>query len=200
MSTRSVIAYGTEERWIGVYHHSGGYPRGVGKTIWDLLRDKYKGNIRKFVDEVIESHPHGWVHLYLETVIKRAPNTVLGWRTKKDSSQCFCHGYLAKRDGNDPKDKSHMIHYPDCIKDPQQRYNNCLRLEYVYILDVEKVQMVIWTSYDTGKRLRVEGTRGNGSTYSYDSIEYAWGKVALLDLNGEEPDWNELSERGPTKI
>jgi hypothetical protein len=38
MSTRAIIAVGTQRHWEGVYHHWDGYPSGLGKTLFDYAK------------------------------------------------------------------------------------------------------------------------------------------------------------------
>lgn len=40
MSTRSVIAIPVGDSWKGRYHHSDGYPSGVGCTLFNLVRER----------------------------------------------------------------------------------------------------------------------------------------------------------------
>ena len=59
MSTRSIIAVpDTEHGWTGVYHHSDGYPLGLGVYLTRILAAL--GSVATFRREVIDAHPAGW--------------------------------------------------------------------------------------------------------------------------------------------
>lgn len=60
MSTRSVIARPAGDGFAGRYHHFDGYPTGLGKTLWDLYRDRYAEDLEAMTAELIDAHPAGW--------------------------------------------------------------------------------------------------------------------------------------------
>ena len=67
MSTRSCIAYKTGEKsWSGVYCHFDGYPGGVGKNIWNKVKEMNHGGktnehiLKNFISDFIKDHSAGW--------------------------------------------------------------------------------------------------------------------------------------------
>ena len=63
MSTRSIIAVYTDQpagKWRGTYHHSDGYPSGVGKSLWDIYHKYYPGFLSAMLEFIIDAHPEGW--------------------------------------------------------------------------------------------------------------------------------------------
>ncbi|MDO8490840.1 MAG: hypothetical protein Q7T04_02350 [Dehalococcoidia bacterium] len=49
MSTRAVIARPVGDGWEGVYHHSDGYPTGLGSYIFRIIHYRYKGDAAAFL-------------------------------------------------------------------------------------------------------------------------------------------------------
>lgn len=63
MSTRSILAVvDPEHDWKGVYHHSDGYPTGMGVYITRVL-NALNWDIAQYRHHVIDSHPIGWSQL-----------------------------------------------------------------------------------------------------------------------------------------
>lgn len=80
MSTRSVIARSTDAfgGFNGVYHHWNGYPTALGKTLWELLHSKkFKGDLAKMLNYVIDQHSAGWSTLF--------PSA------ETHKPECYCH-------------------------------------------------------------------------------------------------------------
>ena len=49
MGTRGCIAVGTIDRWEGIYNHMDSYPSGLGKEVWNKIRDI---GLDAFVEEI----------------------------------------------------------------------------------------------------------------------------------------------------
>jgi hypothetical protein len=193
MATRGVIAVKTgKNKWVGVYHHWDSYPTNLGKTIWQMIKNKFHDDIEAFIRYAIFEHPAGWSHLFDSFVLVNE-NPLK--HKKEFGSQCYCHGYFAKRDGITP-DESHLIKYPECISDPQEQYTNCLFYEWVYILDPKKRTMEIWCNYDTGQEFTVKGVDNYGKPYEYQSTQYAWKSIITISFDDKEPDWDEIEKMG----
>lgn len=63
MSTRAVIGVYTNREqgeWRGTYDHWDGYPHGLGKSLWKLYHEFYKGLLPAMVEMLIDAHPQGW--------------------------------------------------------------------------------------------------------------------------------------------
>ncbi len=86
MSTRSIIAVPDKDHvWKGVYHHSDGYPVGIGVYLSRVLA-AMDHDINLFRKLVIEDHPVGWSHLYPSTY------TLQGEHLEEPGiCECYCH-------------------------------------------------------------------------------------------------------------
>jgi hypothetical protein len=62
MSIRGVIARVGEQEggFRGVYNHNSSYPTWMGPHLWRILHERYNGDVRAFVKEMIDAHPGGW--------------------------------------------------------------------------------------------------------------------------------------------
>lgn len=76
MSTRAVIARvlpEVEGGFKGVYHHSDGYPEGLGKHLWGLVHGQFAGRLPAMLTYLIDQHSAGW-------------SCLLG-----EARECYCH-------------------------------------------------------------------------------------------------------------
>jgi hypothetical protein len=106
MSTRSVIARVGEHEgeFSGVYHHSDGYPTGLGAYLWKHLHQHFKGNLATMLRTLIDEHASGWsssvakdFRLKPGYTWQRASNGKTDFETYSKlpdyrRPQCFCHG------------------------------------------------------------------------------------------------------------
>lgn len=61
MSTSAIIAKPTTgDGWQGVYHHSDGYPRGLGACLAGLLDGAFGGDLDAMTTYLIDHEPCGW--------------------------------------------------------------------------------------------------------------------------------------------
>lgn len=109
MSTRSIIARSTGEgTFKGVYHHSDGYPTGLG----EFLVESYRGHFRKIAGHaafermlayMIDEHPAGWASIFRKDFkLKPGYSTEIkpremSWEDYQKTVEyrrpkCFCHG------------------------------------------------------------------------------------------------------------
>jgi len=51
MSTRGCVAIKQGGSWVGVYNHSDSYPTGLGKELWDYLKEVK--DLKRFADELL---------------------------------------------------------------------------------------------------------------------------------------------------
>ena len=143
MSTRSCIAERKGDHWEGVYHHSDGYPSGLGCYLFRLIRYQYNGDVGRFLDGALK-HDGGWSHIF---------PSEYGGDLKKSGEpkpECYCHGYLAKRDGTKPGQRRGVIRGCECNEkpyDPRKRGKgpSCdpLFIEWVYVFDRDTKKMAI---------------------------------------------------------
>lgn len=95
MSPRAAIARPTDQGWEGVYHHSDGYPEGLGRTLWRLVTDPkspFHRHVPRLRRVLLEDH-NGW------STINGADWSLLPGSTSDRSDRrprCYCHG-----DGNE---------------------------------------------------------------------------------------------------
>lgn len=172
MSTRSALAFKTEDGWEGIYCHWDGYPTNRGSQIWKILMEDFclnKGELGVQNDGKIETALRSFVDVY----IKGHPS---GWSSFPDT--CYCHdpGFVM-RDG--------IIDGKITSKD-----NDPLFIEWVYIIDVKEKKLVILTSYSTGKTIQKVDYKGK----KYDSSEYAHKVACVADIDPDkpEPDWEAI--------
>ena len=60
VSTRGVIARQKGDAFEGRYHHWDSYPSGLGKALWELAHNEFKGDIEGMLRILIDEHPAGW--------------------------------------------------------------------------------------------------------------------------------------------
>jgi len=167
MSTHGIIAQRCGEGWEGVYNHSDSYPKELGKELWDILHNKFKNNLDKFLRFAIYEHYAGWSFF---------------------GSRCYCHDESRKVHNED----SLFFINPDDDKDGYTAYVHRLFWEWLYIFDRERRVMEIWANYDTGRRGLVYSEE---QERMININKYDWMKVAEVDLDGEEPDWSEIQAK-----
>jgi hypothetical protein len=80
MSTRALIGKltgmdGSRPMGEGVHHHWHGYPTWLGALLFKIFREKFQGDMKKMLEEIVYSHPGGWSRL-----------------AERDSDwDCYCH-------------------------------------------------------------------------------------------------------------
>lgn len=177
MSTRSCIARKEGDGWRGVYHHSNGYPSGLGCYIFRLIRQKYQRDVAAFLKWAIDEHDGGWSHIYPGDVVRNAKGGGSFFDKKRPQPQCYCHGYFAKRDGISPG-KGDGI---------QSNENHAFGLEWVYVLDPDSKTMAIFEHGGQGcpdyARIRIPSPPGQGPCTKLK---------AVVHLDDPEPDWWEM--------
>ncbi len=92
MSTRAAIARPVGDGWEGVYHHSDGYPSGLGCYIFRIIHCQYKGDVAAFLKLAIDEHPAGWFHIFPDVIVKEGG----GFDIQNRAPQCYCHGYFGR--------------------------------------------------------------------------------------------------------
>ena len=182
MSTRSCIARAEGDGWSGRYVHSDGYPTWRGAELWKLWHTVFDGDIEAMLHCLIDEHPAGWSHLsgdwkkpagFVERMNKPAN---LSWRDWFDSfgPACFCHG-----DRHEPEQTiSHE--YPDP-----------LFIEWVYIFSPTHLTIL------AHKHCRQ--TDAGAVAYGEDwagVFYYRHVHVVTLPLAGDEPDWQDIQDKG----
>jgi len=169
MSTRAAIVRTTgESTFEGAYHHWDGYPEALGKTLFELHRGHFRGDLAAMVKFLIDDHPAGW------STINEADFTLVpgfrehGYRDSPHGPKCYCHGDRAETANTVTQDNAANI--------------GC---EYVYMFDAKAGTMTVLSSYyETGTKMI--GAFGCGDP---DAL---WKPIAVVDLAGDEPDWENI--------
>jgi len=169
MSTRGVIARRNGDGFTGRYHHWDSYPSGLGKTLfkWAKLMP-----LDQMLKMLLDDHPAGW-----STIVGTDPKLEPGYveldnKSAPNRPRCYCHG-----DRSEPQD--------DILTEANASAVGC---EYAYVFDEQRRTMAILSSYCRDGHKMI-GMFGMGDP------EAAWRLVATIDLDGEEPDWEELDNR-----
>jgi hypothetical protein len=92
---------------------------------------------------------------------------------------CYCHGQW------DPHEARECVYTAEDEAD-----NSALHIEWVYVFS--RRILTVFTSVPTGKSIRREGWQRG---YWMEPV-YRWIMVQQIDLQGPEPDWEEVEARG----
>jgi hypothetical protein len=181
MSTRSCIAFATgQDKWEGRYHHSGGYPEGLGAFLFESFNGYFTQNLDAMKKYLFTDHPAGYsciIGADLSLPAGYLNDYTAGYGKKPDGSvdhsvvipkgpRCFCHG--------------------DRHEDADLRTSEDVGtadLEWLYVLEFTGKNTIMHVSQpkDTGKK---------------DSEGYrlqTWERVVTVDLHGPEPDWDVIA-------
>lgn len=168
MSTRSVIARpveGPSFAWEGRYHHSDGYPSGVGKTLWELLHGRFAGEESALLKVLLDDHPAGWSNIIDADwsqepgfLNHRSPAEGQTWAefSRTCRPQCYCHG---------ARDEEGQ----DFITSEGDDWGT----EWCYVINLFDRTLTVRENvdYETGGKER-------------------WRLKAVVPLDGPEPDWS----------
>ena len=164
MSTRSCIARPIGDEWEGRYHHSDGYPTGLGDELWHLVQ---AWGVEMARTRLIDEHPAGW-----SSILGADWSMPPGYRTRSNfddllGPRCYCHGDRAEREN--------MIHSRD-----EENGEAPLFIEWVYVLGT--LGLTVY-AHEEGKGLLKSGVPA-----------YRWRVVNMFPWDGEEPDWAAMEE------
>ena len=184
MSTRAAIARLTQVspiKWAGRYHHWDGYPSGLGATLWQLYHGHFGRNLNQMLKVLLDDHPAGWSSLHAAD-FTQAPGfaELLDSASQStDQPQCYCHGQRQEEEW--------------LVTDENASGSGC---EWAYVFTSAKTTgdkrydtMLVLSSYTPdGKMI---GMFGMGDD------EAVWPVVAVVDLNGAEPNWEQIETAKP---
>ena len=179
MSTRSVIAKRTgEHTFEGTYHHSDGYPTGVGATLHELYNGYFRKDLPAMLDYLLAhswstingsdfSQPPGFIE---HPNYPRIKDGSIDWEAftkavRAAGPKCYCHG--------DRSEEPWIL--------TQDTASNSGR-EWAYVFDCETDEMLIMSSYHENGTKAI-GFFGMGDP---DAVWVIVGKVVLdnpLDNN-----------------
>lgn len=159
MGTRGGIVRVTGDgTFKGRYHGFDSYPDGLGKTLWELYRERHNKNLDAMLKELIDEHPAGWSSI---NVADWSVPPGYGGRSRNDKSraQCYCHGERSEQ-GMDLTEKNAAE----------------VGCEYIYAFDKEgdKDIMLVLSSY-VGDRKMI-GMFGMGNPHA------EWKVIAKIEL------------------
>ena len=170
MSTRGCIARLNGDSFKGVYHHWDSYPTALGATLWELYHGFFKQDIELMLKTLIDEHPAGWSTINDKDFSIKAGFIEHGGGESK-CPQCYCHG--------DRHEEAQVV------TDKNASGMGC---EYAYVFHQNR--MAVMSSYTniTGKTEKMIGAFGMGDPNA------KWRPIAVIDLNGEEPDWESIGK------
>lgn len=99
MSTRSIIYFPdktTEHGVRGVYHHSDGYPSGLGRTLWSLYHGYYEQDLARMKHDLIDriEAQAGWSTI-MGVYVGCDPSLPPTWVESGEFSKTEAHGWLS---------------------------------------------------------------------------------------------------------
>lgn len=166
MSTRSCIAKPHGDGWTGRYHHSDGYPSGLGSTLWKAYHETFAGDVKALRELLIDSEAAsaGWSSIN-GADLTQPPQW--GGRNFGDEPSEGPLSYFAR--GEAPSDP-HV-----CTCPSSETECDPLSIEWAYVLTDQA--LVVFKS--------VPGKGPEG---------YEHRMVGAYPWNGKEPDWNKVEE------
>ena len=184
MSTRAALARLTcvsPVKWAGRYHHWDGYPSGLGATLWKLYHGHFNRDLDSMLKVLLDDHPAGWSSLNASDFAQE-PGFVEPMNSGSESAnqpQCYCHG--------DRQEEGWLV------TDENASGSGC---EWAYAFTSAKTMggkrhdtMLVLSSYTPeGKMIGMFGV-GDG--------EAVWPVVAVVNLNGQEPNWENIESATP---
>ena len=213
MSTRGVIArQNSNGGFTGVYHHWDSYPTGLGVTLWKLYHHHFR-DIDKMVHTLIDDHPAGF-----STIVGKDFTLPVGYNEFDKRICVVCgkpnwehyfqnwehHGKELTPEAKESMEREHYQAFdhsfdPIPTRNPEcfchgDRHEEALQVteenasamgcEYAYVFDGNG-QMRILSSYNEDNSKMV-GMFGCGNPQA------DWRPIAIIDLNGFEPNWEEI--------
>lgn len=178
MSTRGGIARQSGKGFRGRFHHWDSYPEGLGATLFNLRNYHFQGDTKAMLKVLIDDHPAGW-----STINGKDFNIEPAYMDYTNENEqlwevtplCYCHGARSE-----PSQEL-----------TEKNASNC-GCEYIYVFTNDGNTMYILSSF--GSYGKMIGAFGCGDP---DAV---WKPIAKVDLNGDEPDWENImqsqSERG----
>jgi len=209
MATRGCVGVKTGNlEWRGIYNHWDSYPTGLGKDVWDYLHSDGV-DLDQFCKEILEYTD--WREFLNKGVCPycgkkgvgqpcNISGRIYGWDKngrelfEKTIEQCEdkeIRENLIKTGYPDPEAKYHSHHNKKAgILSKNAKYD-ALFIEWAYIIDPALRQLEIYKGVRAKGYHYVEGIRGK-----FKENNYQYVIVAVIDLDGDEPDWEAIEKRG----
>lgn len=213
MGTRGVIARQKGDSFEGRYHHWDSYPTGLGSALWELAHNHFRDNLEEMLHVLIDEHPAGWStivgkdfslapgynnlgkgnclacgkssweHYYQDWEFHGKRLTAKARQSMANrnfmalghffeelrftKAECFCHG--------DRSEDEQFVTMENAA---------AIGCEYAYVFSHNGI-MTILSSYN-GDGNKMIGMFGMGNP------EAKWRVLAVVDMDGTEPDWGSL--------
>ncbi len=173
--------------FYGRYHHWESYPSGLGRALRSLYHGHFQCDLGALLRVLLDEHPAGWSSI-VGADFDLLPATEGGAAASQEhlppgASQgfmpvCYCHGYGERTE-------------PDWeVTQANASWSGC---EWAYAFVTaprpEHEVMLVLSSYLRSGQKMV-GSFGEGDSAAL------WAIVALVALNGAEPDWEGLDATG----
>lgn len=221
MSTRGVIARKDGDGFTGRYHHWDSYPSGLGRTLYQWAHQMPRD---RMLHLLLDEHPAGWSTI-VGTDPSLTPGFVDVSDPNRRCRICgmavweHYRQYYGK-DGRPPLPER-FVHVPKttylltdhtpeqevfptdkrpicyCHGDRHESQDDILThqnaasggCEYAYVFDDSGRTMTILSSFHTDG-YKMIGMFGMGDPKA------VWRQIAVVDLDGPEPDWKDLDAKG----
>lgn len=194
MATRGAIARLTSVlplQWAGRYHHWDSYPAGLGQELWKLYHGHFAQDLERMLKELLDEHPAGWSNLSSLDLERGLANALMTGDPLdppgESGPNCYCHGERHEEAWEVNQDNASgagiewvyafTSSYSVEASDPAR---GATRQDVLLVL----------SSYSSSGRKAI-GLFGMGDAKAH------WRLAAVIDLKGEEPDWNAIQENTP---
>jgi hypothetical protein len=221
MGTRGVIARAAGDGFAGRYHHWDSYPEGLGKALWDLAHGRFRNDLEGMMRFLIDEHPAGWstivgadfsqtpgfhesakeedvcltcgkpnwTHYYQyyekhgmvvppegkKQIEEGRGYVALGHSFKGQTyanAQCYCHG--------DRADDEQLL---------TEKNASASGCEYAYVFSTKNGGIMTVLSSYSNDGSKMIGMFGMGDPDAH------WRILAQVELDGPDPDWNNLERQ-----
>lgn len=162
MSTHGMIARETKEGFEGRYHHFDSRPTSLGKALYHLYHGYFQKDLGKMLALLLDEHPAGW-----SSIVKKDFSLTPGFKNPAVGKLVL--NWQETEDGRRPKCYCHGD-----MKDTSFLLvwgeSNLKDLSYAYVFSEENAFLTIY---------KLSGERNAFL-------------LKIVDLDGEEPIWNEM--------
>jgi hypothetical protein len=163
MGTRGVIARPVGEGFEGRYHHWDSYPEGLGQTLFRVRNGHFAGDSEAMLKFLLDDHT-GWSTINGANFDSAPGFSESGFVT--DGPACYCHGGRHEEGW--------------LVTAANASGAGC---EYAYVID--GAQLLVLSSYHE------DGSKAIGM-FGMGDPDASWRLIGLVDLDGPEPDWEDL--------
>lgn len=197
MSTRGCVAIKTGNmEWRGCYNGSDSHPKGLGKDLWDFLHSEAGEDLQAVADGLLECT--GWYEFlngglceYCGKVRVGYPNIISGKILSPSQYGEEIWANIIRTGFRDPDAKYHDHETKKANVFSKNVQKDASLIQWAYVVDPIAKQVEIFTVV-RAKGHHIQEDRGG----KLRAPNYQYCLVAVVDLNGDEPDWEKIQERG----